>query len=152
MDKPKSNHLISVKCPHRLTQEVQRRSPTEDGPIQGDWWCSRTSHPYLVCSGPNFVGCLLLPLQRWCHVYSRGIVWRNGGLLKIGRHARKHNSTPSPPFILWWFDPRAEVKRHMDCWHGVLRGLHSSSQHINTPSLPLIWQHNKEQEQHHIWE
>ena len=33
MGKPKSNHLISTKAPHRPTLEAQRRSPTEDGPI-----------------------------------------------------------------------------------------------------------------------
>ena len=33
MGKPKSNHLISTKAPHRPTLEAQRRSLTEDGPI-----------------------------------------------------------------------------------------------------------------------
>ena len=32
-DKPKSKHLISMPYPHRPTQEVQRSSPTKDGPI-----------------------------------------------------------------------------------------------------------------------
>ena len=115
-DKPKSNHLISVKCPHRLTQEVQRRSPTEDGPIQGDWWCSRTSHPYLVCSGPNFVGCLLLPLQRRLHAYFRWIGmegWWFAQDRKACKEAQLHSISTIDLMMVW-------TKGHAEEAHGSL--------------------------------
>jgi hypothetical protein len=53
--------------------------------------------PYWLLSAPSFAGCFLPPLQRWLHGVSMKTCTENGGLLKIGRYARKHNSIPSPP-------------------------------------------------------
>ena len=111
-DKPKSNHFFSAKALHRPTLEAQRRSPTEDGLIRPrswvDWPPTSSVRLELWLVGSHRL------TNIGCMGTHEGFGPEDGGLLKIGRHARKHNSTPSPPSILWWFDPMAKVKMHTD--------------------------------------
>ena len=98
MGKHKSNHLISAKAPHRPTLKAQRRSLTEDGPI---WPQLGVGRPLTGSVWPELWSASSCRLsKRRLHVLRRRLGTKDDSLLKIGRHARKHHSTPSPPSIL----------------------------------------------------
>ena len=53
-----SNHVISTKYPHRMTQEDQRRSLTKVGPIQSDWWPNQPQTLSVASYHHSNVGCM----------------------------------------------------------------------------------------------
>jgi hypothetical protein len=86
-DKPKSNHFFSVKALRRPTLEAQPKIG-QFGPSWGAAAPRERSLPFLARSGPNFVGCLLPPLQTSVACASRK-TWYGGWQFAQDREACK---------------------------------------------------------------